>query len=151
MNLTNIFSSAIIILNWGNNMKFLGCNLVKIDSKGRIVIPVIFRNELGENKIILSKVNIIDKPVIAVFPTYKSARKGLKKYLNWSDDNYDRNLSIVTREYTMDSAYRIAISKLIEDREEKEMVAVGRYKNFELWFKSDFEEYCELENLQFHL
>lgn len=132
-------------------MKFLGCNLVKIDSKCRIVIPATFRNELEENKIILSKVSIIDKPVIAVFPTYKSARKRLKKYLNWSDDNYDRNLSIVTREYTMDSAYRISISKLLEEREEKEMIAVGRYKNFELWYQSDFESYCELENLQFQL
>lgn len=132
-------------------MEFIGCNIVKIDSKGRVIIPANFSRGLENRKIILSKIHIMDKPVIAIFPTYKCAHENMKKYIEWPDDKYDRNLAIITQVFTMDTSHRIAISKMLEDREEKEMIAVGIGENIELWYKSDFEEYCEQEDLQLHL
>ena len=132
-------------------MDFLGCNVVMIDSKNRITIPAIFRKKLEDKTVILSKVNVIGKPVIAVFPTSECAREVLGNYYDFSEQNFDRNISILMRDYTMDSANRISIGNLLEDREEKEMVAVGRRVNFELWYRSDLEEYCREENLQFYL
>ena len=132
-------------------MDFLGCSMVKIDSKGRITIPAKFRKKIKDKTIILSKLSVMEKPVIAVFPTYECARDVLSTYLDFSEQNFDRNLSISMGEYTMDSANRISIRKLLENREEKEMVAVGTRVNFELWYRSDLEDYCKEENLQFHL
>ena len=130
---------------------YVGLIPVKIDSKGRVVIPSKFRRKTDDKTMLLSKVNVFNKPVIAVFPSYECARKSLNFYFDFSSENYDRNLSIVTGEYTMDSAYRISIGKLLDDREEKEMIAVGRCENFELWYRSDLEDYCESENLQLSL
>lgn len=132
-------------------MDFLGCSIVKIDSKNRVTIPAKFRKKLEDKTIILSKVNVIEKPVIAVFPTFECARDVLGNYYDFSEQNFDRNISILMGEYTMDSANRISIGNLLEDREEKEMVAVGRRVNFELWYRSDLEDYCREENLQFYL
>lgn len=132
-------------------MDFLGCSIVKIDSKNRVTIPAKFRKKLEDKTIILSKVNVIEKPVIAVFPTFECARDVLGNYYDFSEQNFDRNISILMGEYTMDSANRISIGNLLEDREEKEMVAVGRRVNFELWYRSDLEDYCIEENLQFYL
>ena len=132
-------------------MDFLGCSVVKIDSKNRVTIPAKFRKKLENRTIILSKVNIIGKSVIAVFPTCECARDVLGNYYDFSEQNFDRNISILMGEYTMDSGNRISIGNLLEDREEKEMVAVGRRVNFELWYRSDLEDYCREENLQFYL
>ena len=132
-------------------MLFLGCNPTKVDQKGRITIPVKFRKKLENKTLILSKVKVIEKPVIAVFPTYECAEDMLSSYIDSSDPNYDRNISISVLECNIDSSNRLNIGKLLEDREEKEMIAVGRLKNFELWYRSDLEDYCESENLQFHL
>ena len=132
-------------------MEFIGCSKVNIDSKGSIIIPVKFRKKLEDRTIILSKVNVIEKPVIAAFPSYKCAKELLSCYFDFSDQNYDRNLSILTGEYTMDNANRISIGRLLEDREEKEMIAVGRLKSFELWYRSDLMDYCKSENLHFYM
>ena len=132
-------------------MDFLGCSRVKVDEKGRITIPVKFRKKLENKSLILSKVRVFEKPVIAVFPTYECAEEVLNSYINPSDPNYDRNLSISILECNIDSNNRLNIGKLLEDREEKEMIAVGRRKNFEIWYRSDLADYCESENLQFYL
>lgn len=132
-------------------MDFLGCSRVKVDAKGRITIPVKFRKKLENKTLILSKVKVFEKPVIAVFPTQEIAEEVLNSYINPSDPNYDRNLSISILECNIDNNNRLNIGKFLEDREEKEMIAVGRRKNFEIWYRSDLEDYCESENLQFYL
>lgn len=132
-------------------MEFLGHSLVKIDSKGRVTVPARFRKKIDGKTLILSKVNVTGKNVIAVFPTYECARDVLSGYFDFSEQNFDRDLSLLMGEYTVDSANRINIGKLLDGREEKEMVAVGRCVNFELWYRSDLEDYCREENLQLHL
>ena len=132
-------------------MDFLGYSLVKIDTKGRVTIPAKFRKKIEGKTLILSKVNVIGKNVIAVFPTCECARDVLGSYFDFSEQNFDRNISLLMGEYTMDSANRISIGKLLDDREEKEMVAVGKRDDFELWYRSDLEDYCREENLQLYL
>ena len=129
-------------------MEFIGYSLVKIDSKGRVVVPAKFRKQLENNKLILSKIRVVRKPVIAVFPTIECAKDLLNSYYNFSENNYDRNLSLSMSECFIGRGNNININKLLENREEKEMVAVGRRVNFELWYRSDLEDYCESENLQ---
>lgn len=129
---------------------FLGVYEVNYDSKCRITVPLSFRNLLSSSSIRLSKVKVFDLPVVAVFPTDEVLFSHILDYFDITKDSndYKRDLSIMVRKSVkLDNAGRICISNMIDAEPREKLMVVGNFDLFEIWKRTDFDEYCRIKNL----
>ena len=124
---------------------FYGDSFVTIDTKGRTVIPAKFRDELGENFILMRGFDICVNIYPAErFEKFKEAFVNMKT----SDETYriiSRRMLGSVQEAEIDAQGRLSISRPLREfaKLKKEVHVIGTGDHIELWDKDEYDRYYE--------
>ncbi len=124
---------------------FYGDSFVTIDTKGRTVIPAKFRDELGENFILMRGFDICVNIYPAErFEKFKEAFVNMKT----SDETYriiSRRMLGSVQEAEIDAQGRLSISQPLREfaKLKKEVHVIGTGDHIELWDKDEYDRYYE--------
>lgn len=129
---------------------FFGAHEVKIDAKGRMAVPVRFREEIlsmGNGEIIVT-VDMKKDSYLLLYP-----RPQWDEFqAQLLDLEYDEGVRMIqrrvlgyARETTMDAQGRISISGFLRKQAslEKEALLIGQGRRFELWDEAAWSERCD--------
>lgn len=115
-----------------------------IDNKFRIKIPSVFSRQLEKGqKLILSEVEVLSYPLIAVFPSISICKNVMPFYLKTEGNTmeYDYKLSYFLRTLYMDKCNRISLGGKPNFLEDDIVTIVGRGNWFEFWEPKTFSKY----------
>jgi MraZ protein len=120
-----------------------------LDQKGRIIIPVKFRDELG-NKFILTKG--LENCLFAYSKEEWGILEAKLKALPLTDKNaraFERFLFTGATECEMDKQGRVLVPQNLRDYAglEKDIYIVGVSRRVEIWDKTKWEKYLSPENI----
>lgn len=119
----------------------------KVDGKNRIIIPIDFINQLKDKTVIVSRVSVFNKDILAVFPNAKVFDDKISSYMRMTIDNNDdffqRYVSNFSSSVTIDGANKINLRKMIMIPDDRILTVVGKRDLFEIWNKNDYEEYLK--------
>ena len=123
-------------------MRFLGNIEAKIDSKGRVIIPAIFRKKIAEEQLILRKDIFQDCLVFYPEEIWNQELEELKKRLN----KWNKKHQLIYRQFvsdveilTVDANGRVLIPKRYVQLAniENEVRLIGMDEKIELWAAHD--------------
>ena len=125
---------------------FYGDSFVTIDTKGRMVIPAKFREELGENFILMRGFDLC----VNIYP--KERFEKLKEsflQMKTSDEAYritSRRLLGSVQEAEFDAQGRLSISQPLRElaKFKKEIHVLGTGDHIELWDKDEYDRYYDV-------
>ena len=144
-------------------MRFLGNIEAKLDAKGRVFLPSVFRKVLqtsGEEKLVLRK--DVHQPCLVLYPesVWNERMDALRQQLNiWNKDHQQllRKMNSDVEEAVLDGSGRLLISKrLLEKANLKQAIRfIGMDNVIEIWspdlldqtLESDEDFGTELENI----
>ena len=125
---------------------FLGSFNRKLDAKGRLTIPSTYNHQFGNDKrLILSRVERVNYPIIAVFPSLLIYNHNINSYFGFDKvtgevEDYWSSLSDISE---IDGAGRIGLRNIPTFSKITEVTVFGRGTWFEVWRTDDFSEYSE--------
>lgn len=121
---------------------FIGMTNHSIDSKGRIVLPAKFREELGETFYVL---RCLDTPGIQVMSAedYKSINEQISALPMHKARLLQYTFAATASEVTPNAQGRIMIPQPLRDYAgiEDEAIVIGMYDHLEIWNREKYEEY----------
>lgn len=124
---------------------FYGDSFVTIDTKGRMVIPAKFREELGENFILMRGFDLC----VNIYPAERFEKlKESFVQMKTSDESYrimSRRLLGSVQEAEVDAQGRLSISQPLREfaRFKKDIHVLGTGDHIELWDKDEYDRYYE--------
>ncbi|KIL26596.1 inhibitor of RsmH and transcriptional regulator [Bacillus altitudinis] len=130
---------------WGSDIMFMGEYQHTIDTKGRMIIPAKFRDDLGEQFVLtrgldqclfgypMSEWKLIEEKLKALPLTKKDARAFTRFFFSGA----------VECDLDKQGRINIASNLLQYAKLEKECVVIGVSNRIELWSKSIWEQYTE--------
>ena len=124
---------------------FYGDSFVTIDTKGRTVIPAKFREELGENFILMRGFDLC----VNIYPRERFEKlKDSFLQMKTSDEAYritSRRLLGSVQEAEFDAQGRLSISQLLREfaKFKKEIHVLGTGDHIELWDKDEYDRYYD--------
>ena len=124
-------------------LSFIGDYTCKLDSKGRGVVPAVFRKEMqaaGEVSFVMRR-NIFDE-CIDVYPKNAGLREKLSQF-NREQVRFFREFFRGAQEVELDGNGRVLIPRKMLDGigiEGDEIVMVGQDSKIEIWGKIKYEE-----------
>lgn len=127
--------------------RFRGINSVNMDSKGRIAIPVKYRNYLLEERgaCLIITIDTNDKCLLLYpLPEWEEIEKQVEALPSFDQQarRLQRLLIGYATEVDVDKQGRILLPVMLRDYAEldKQVVLVGQGKRFELWSKDSWEK-----------
>lgn len=125
---------------------FTGEYYCKIDTKGRLILPVKFREKLLGNKVVITK-GLDQNLDLYDLNEWNKVLEKINK-LDEYNDSHRRYRSIViglSHELEIDSQGRINIpqSLILRGKLEKEIAVVGNFSNIQLWNKDNWINYID--------
>jgi MraZ protein len=139
-----------VFLKWGENV-FIGEYFHTIDTKGRVIVPSKFREDLGEKFIVTKGLD----HCLFVYPQeeWKSLENKLKKLPLTSRDAraFVRFFFSGATECELDKQGRITIPTNLRKhgKLDKEVVTIGVSSRVEIWSKEQWELYNETADLSY--
>lgn len=125
---------------------FIGEYNVKVDAKGRIILPVKFREQLENVPIILSR-GLDNCITLHLKENYEKKLESLdNQYANDSDQRrFTRILTSGASEPEFDSQGRLNIPQPLINFSniQKDAVVIGNGKQIEIWSKENWENYLK--------
>ena len=124
---------------------FYGDSFVTIDTKGRTVIPAKFREELGENYILMRGFDLC----VNIYPRERFEKlKDSFLQMKTSDEAYritSRRLLGSVQEAEFDAQGRLSISQPLREfaKFKKEIHVLGTGDHIELWDKDEYDRYYD--------
>lgn len=124
---------------------FYGDSFVTIDTKGRMVIPAKFREELGENFILMRGFDLC----VNIYPAERFEKlKESFVQMKTSDESYrimSRRLLGSVQEAEFDAQGRLSISQPLREfaKFKKDIHVLGTGDHIELWDKDEYDRYYE--------
>lgn len=135
---------------WGDNV-FIGEYLHTIDTKGRVIIPSKFRDELGSKFIVTKGLD----NCLFVYPQgeWKNFENKLKQLPLTSRDAraFVRLFFSGAIECELDKQGRITISQTLREHAKmnKDVVIIGVSTRVEIWSKEEWDHYNETADLSY--
>ncbi|MBF13550.1 MAG: cell division/cell wall cluster transcriptional repressor MraZ [Legionellales bacterium] len=127
--------------------RFRGISAVNMDSKGRIAIPVKYRNYLLQERgaCLVVTIDTNDKCLLLYpLPEWEEIEKQIESLPSFDQQarRIQRLLIGYATEVDMDKNGRILLSPMLRDYADldKQLVLVGQGKRFELWSKKIWDE-----------
>ena len=130
---------------------FIGDHNCKIDSKGRLLMPSVFKKQMepGEDDRFVIKKDIYEKCLV-LYPMAEWIRKStyIKQQTNPFDEEDNRFLREYfkgTAEVSLDANNRILVPKRLLDliEADKELVLAGQFDKIEIWSKGNYDKVGE--------
>lgn len=124
---------------------FYGDSFVTIDTKGRMVIPAKFREELGENFILMRGFDLC----VNIYPKERFDKlKDSFLQMKTSDESYritSRRLLGSVQEAEIDAQGRLSISQPLREfaKLKKDIHVLGTGDHIELWDKDEYDHYYD--------
>lgn len=124
---------------------FYGDSFVTIDTKGRTVVPAKFREELGENCILMRGFDLC----VNIYPRERFEKlKDSFLQMKTSDEAYritSRRLLGSVQEAEFDAQGRLSISQPLREfaKFKKEIHVLGTGDHIELWDKDEYDRYYD--------
>lgn len=124
---------------------FYGDSFVTIDTKGRMVIPAKFREELGENFILMRGFDLC----VNIYPRERFEKmKESFSQMKTSDVSYrinSRRFLSSVQEAEFDAQGRLSISQTLREfaKLKKEIHVLGTGDHIELWDKEEYDHYYD--------
>lgn len=130
-------------------MEFQGSHILSVDGKGRIVMPVSYREQLRElcdGKLVIGQT--FREHCISLYPApeYARVREQLLRDRN-ATPQYQRLLRALVGLYhpfDMPASGRILIPKRLRTHNsiDKDVLLIGLETRFEIWDQDEFDSYC---------
>lgn len=142
--------SGGLSLKWGDDV-FIGEFFHTIDTKGRVIIPSKFRNELGEKFIVTKGLD----NCLFVYPQdeWKNFENKLKQLPLTSRDAraFVRFFFSGATECELDKQGRVNLppNLRLHAKLDKEIVVIGVSTRVEIWSKEDWDHYNESADLSY--
>ncbi len=126
---------------------FIGDFVCKLDAKGRIVLPSLFKkamNAMEESRFVVRKDLFDECLILSPYPEWEEEMNEIRSRVNMynrAENKFYRQYFRGAAELSFDANGRILIPKRLLEKigVPKEMVLVGVDKKIELWSKSVYE------------
>ncbi|TLX77453.1 division/cell wall cluster transcriptional repressor MraZ [Labilibacter sediminis] len=126
---------------------FIGDFVCKSDTKGRIVLPSVFKkamNAMEENRFVVRKDLFEDCLILSPYPEWEEEMEEIRSRVNLynrAENKFYRQYFRGAAEVTFDANGRILVPKRLMEKIglPKEIVLVGVDQKIELWHKSVYE------------
>ena len=127
------------------NDRFIGSYNMTVDGKNRVTVPAEFRKKLESNSLILACEHVSSYPMIAVFDDSDVFFRVMEDYFGkqFSDIDFSRDASSISRTVNVDSANRIALGADSFLESTAEVTFVGIRDHFEIWKAEDLKSYSK--------
>lgn len=123
-------------------MTYIGEFQHSLDSKGRIILPSKFRDDLGEKFVITKGLDVCLS--IYHLEEWKKIEEKIKELPNAKSRNLKRFLFSSAAEMIPDKQGRINIPQNLREYAglKKEIITIGASSNIEIWDKERWESIC---------